>query len=171
MCYFQWLTGPYFKNVPCILRYIHFYRAGWRSRQSDLLWPGRYRFRTPVGVRFSAHLQNYREAHPASCTMGIRCLSQRGVVLITNPPCNAEVKEMLYLYLCSLHTNILFCLYFCSLYMFKYICRVSNPQILITYYICACSERTNFTGNLHRNDVSVAYTCSNIFVVFLIHKY
>ena len=70
------------------------------------------------------------------------------------PPSSAEAKQIqVYLYLCSVHKNILFCVHFYSLYIFKYNCRVSSPQILITYYICACSEGIHFTGNRHRNAV------------------
>ena len=75
------------------------------SRCSDCLWAGWSGDRIPVGARFSAPVQTGPEAHPASCTVGtgslrgVRC--GRGVTLTPSPPCSAEVKNRVELYLYS----------------------------------------------------------------------
>jgi len=58
-----------------------------------------------VEARFSAPVQIGPGAHPTSYTMGTGSfpgLNGRGVALTTHPPCTAEVKERVELYLYSL---------------------------------------------------------------------
>ena len=59
---------------------------------------------SPHGARFSSPVQTGPEAHPVSCTMGIRSnpgVNRPGCGIDHPPPSSAEVKEKIELYLCS----------------------------------------------------------------------
>jgi hypothetical protein len=58
----------------------------------------------PVGTRFSAPVQTGLGVHPASCTMGTGSfprVKRPGRGIDHTPPCSAEVKERVELYLYS----------------------------------------------------------------------
>ena len=76
----------------------------WRSRYSDLLRPGRYGDRIPVGAIFSVTVQTGLGAHTASYTMGTGSflgVRRPGSGVEHPPPSSSEVKERVDLYLYS----------------------------------------------------------------------
>jgi len=78
--------------------------AGITSRYSDSLRSIRSGNRIPVEAKFSAPVQTFPGAHPASCTMGTGSFSElkRPGRAFNHPPSfSAEVKERVEIYLYS----------------------------------------------------------------------
>jgi hypothetical protein len=74
------------------------------SRYSDSLYAGQCSVLTPVGARFSTHVQTGPGAHPASCTMGTGSfpgVKRPGRGVDHPPPSSAEGKDRVELYLYS----------------------------------------------------------------------